>query len=74
MANMIHQDQQPTPAHNNEHYYYVVNAYVSNAPKLNFTFLHLSNAIKFAKNKTIPCVIYNQDQVLIKNFSKIHEF
>lgn len=71
---MTHQDWQPMLAHNNGHYYYVINAYVSNRHKLNFTFIHFANAIKFAKNKTIPCLIYNQDGVLIKDFSKIHEF
>lgn len=71
---MKHQDQHTTLAHNNGHYYYVVNAYVSNAPKLNFTFLHLSNAIKFAKNKTIPCLVFNKDGNIMYDFSKIHEF
>lgn len=75
---MKHQDQQPIPAHNNGHYYYTVSAYMDNLQimdhKPSFTFLHLSNAIKFAKNKTIPCSIYNRDRVLIKDFSKIHEF
>lgn len=72
---MKHQDQQPIPAHNNGHYYFVFNSYVDwSGPMKSFTFLHLSNAIKFAKNKTIPCSIYNSDRVLIKDFSKIHEF
>jgi len=73
---MIHQDQQPIPAHNNGHYYFVMNNYIdwSKDKIVYFKFLHLSNAIKFAKNKTIPCSIYNSDRVLIKDFSKIHEF
>lgn len=71
---MTHQDQQPIPSHNNGHYYYVVNAYVGFTPKRNFTFLHLSNAIKFAKNKTIPCLVFNKDGNIMYDFSKIHEF
>lgn len=70
------QDQQPIPAHSNGHYYYVKNIYsfVVDGCRAPFKFLHLSNAIQFAKNKTIPCIVYNQDNIVMFNFSKIHEF
>lgn len=69
-------DQQPIEAHNNGHWYYAIQIFYSSHQRINskFKFLHLSSAIKYAKNKTIPCVIMNQDGVLIKDFSNIHEF
>jgi len=67
-------DQQPILAHNNGHYYYAHEAISLFLKDSKFKFLHLSSAIKYAKNKTIPCVILNQDGILIKDFSNIHEF
>ena len=69
-------DQQPILAHSNKHYYYVKNIYsfVVDGCRAPFKFLHLFNAIQFAKNKTIPCIVYNQDNIIMFDFSKIHEF
>jgi len=69
-------DQQPIEAHNNGHWYYARHAMTGDIEgvETKFVFLHLSSAIKYAKNKTIPCYIYNQDGVPMKDFSNIHEF
>jgi len=69
-------DQQPH-AHNNGHWYCAMQSFVNGSHhEINskFKFLHLASAIKYAKAKTIPCIIYNQDGVIMKDFSKIHEF
>ena len=72
---MKHQDQQPIGPHSSSHYYYVRNNFtIVEETKVYFTFLHYANAYRYAKIKTIPCSIYNSDNIKIKDFSKIHEF